>query len=63
MQIFNYSDKIEVGPNYTQESSAEIFSHSNRIQFTNVEESSTSVVGDKHPAIWSLIRDRAMKMS
>ena len=28
-----------------------------------MEESSTSVVGDKHPAIWNLKRDRATKMS
>ena len=30
---------------------------------SNVEESSTSVIGDKHPAGWSPVGDRAIQMS
>ena len=40
------------------------FYNSNRIQLSNMEESPTSVVGDKHPAVSrSQIVDRATNMS
>ena len=44
-------------------SSADIFYDSNWIQLPNVEESSTSVVSDKHPAGWSSVGDRTTKTS
>ena len=43
--------------------SAEICHNSCRIQLPKVEESSTSVVGDKHPASCSLLGDRTTKIS
>ena len=56
-QINTYSGCIEVDPNYSHVPNYP----TNWIQLPNVEESSTSVLGYKHPAGWSLTGDRATK--